>query len=98
MNNKTVKPHSHQPLTTNSPERPTGTLWLTITEAAAYARVCTRTIRNWTKKGLPCVRQSRKTIRINAADLDRFLLRSYSTIQPDAVDRQVNAILKDLMK
>lgn len=103
MNNKTEKPHQHQRPTTvqthsNTTRQTEGTLWLTIEEAAAYARVSTRTIRNWRKKGLPVIQQNRKLIRIIAADIDRFLLRNYSTTTPGAVASQVDAILKDLTK
>ena len=82
----------------DAPKSEVKTGWLTIAEAAIYARVCKRTIHNWRKNGLPYIKKIRKTIRILPSDIDDFLLRDYSHSNPDTVSHEVDAILKDLTK
>jgi len=48
-------------------------VWLTIKEAATYARVSPRLIRKWLKSGLKHIEMNRKVKRINVHDLDDFL-------------------------
>lgn len=61
-------------LAKQTPPPPTGTQYLTLKEAAAYARVSKGTVREWIRRGqLRRYGDSPRTLVVSRAELDRVL-------------------------
>jgi len=71
-----------------SPSNHTSSPWLRETEAAAYARVSTRTIRRWIANGLPHYARG-GIILFRRGDLDRFIENALIINTPRRVRRKV---------
>lgn len=74
--------------------------WLRIKEAANYAGVSARTIRNWMDDGLVYRRLNHQFVRIHPNSIDDFLQRKHVdkdvTVAKKRVDNAVKGVLRKL--
>ena len=68
--------------------------WAKIKQAAKYADISERTLRDWLKQGLKHSRLPTGTILIRYSDIDDWL-ESFA-VNDDQVDRIVDEVCKDL--
>lgn len=68
--------------------------WANVKNAAKYADVSERTVRNWLKEGLKHSRLNAKTIRIQYSDIDDFL--EQFQVDGHIVDNIVDSVFSDL--
>ena len=68
--------------------------WANVKNAAKYADVSVRTLRDWLKEGLKHSRLNAKTIRIRYSDIDEFLQQFQAS--DHFVDDIVDAVMRDL--
>lgn len=48
--------------------------WLRLEDAAAYAGVTARTLRNWEAAGLPVYRPTKRSAMVRKSDIDSFIM------------------------
>ena len=68
-------------------------VWASIKNAAKYADVSVRTMRDLLKRGLKHSRVSSGMIRIRYSDIDEFFMQYQ--VSEDKIDRIVDEVMKD---
>lgn len=59
-------------------------LYLTKNEVAARYRVCTKTIANWIKNGLPALRIGSRCLRSRRDEVEKYLAEKFQTGRREA--------------
>jgi hypothetical protein len=57
-----------------APAQPDPSGWLRLEDAAAYAGVTARTLRNWEAAGLAVYRPTRRSAMVRKSDIDAFIM------------------------
>ena len=73
-------------------------VWLTIEQAAAYAGVSKRTIRNWIDTGLDHRRLNHQFVRIHPGSIDDYLRRKHVAKDASVIKSRVDAAVKAICK
>lgn len=73
-------------------------VWLTIGQAATYAGVSQRTIRNWIDDSLEHRRLNHQFVRVHPNSIDEYLHRKHVTKDATVIKRRVDAAVKDICK